>query len=49
MTIWLSWQNRLNANTSVAGVYECRGDPRSGSKVREALDQEIGKPGENCG
>jgi len=25
------------------------GDPRSGSKVREALDREIGKPGENRG
>ena len=24
-----------------------RGDPRSGSKVWEALDREIGKPGEN--
>jgi hypothetical protein len=25
------------------------GDPRSGSKVWEALDREIGKPGENRG
>ena len=24
-------------------------DPRSGSKVWEALDRKIGKPGENCG
>ena len=25
------------------------GDPRGGSKTWEALDREIGKPGENCG
>ena len=25
------------------------GDPRSGSKIWEALDREIGKPGENPG